>query len=302
MMMVMCSDDGGDVCGVVGMETFFRRIESWSLDVNEMDGQDQFHDVPITAFRDNGLSVIATKLSSPLLLDSYTAAMCTDSCSRASYARAIIELKADVDLRETIVIVLPKFSGQGFTTSTIHVEYECAPPRCSECKVFGHVLDDCPKKIVSDISKNSKMPRQPALGPPVGLKPKFTFVYRSVFTKKAAKANGNQKVQTANKATTFILNSFDALSTLLDEDEGGGNQTPSTNATLVVTKINELERQMLDGKLVLVNEHGKSLEIKFSDDETSRYVSSTGGGGFCADDLDFYDGYEAQVYDFPEHM
>ncbi|GKB97862.1 serine/threonine-protein kinase STY17-like protein [Tanacetum coccineum] len=41
MMMVMCSDDGGDVCGVVGMETFFRRIKSWPLDVNEMDGQDQ---------------------------------------------------------------------------------------------------------------------------------------------------------------------------------------------------------------------------------------------------------------------
>ncbi|GKB21447.1 hypothetical protein Tco_0855370 [Tanacetum coccineum] len=41
MMMVMCSDDGGDVCGVVGMDTFFRRIESWPLDVNKMDGQDQ---------------------------------------------------------------------------------------------------------------------------------------------------------------------------------------------------------------------------------------------------------------------
>ncbi|GJW16856.1 hypothetical protein Tco_0024292 [Tanacetum coccineum] len=41
MMMVMCSDDGGNVCGVVRMETFFRRIESWPFDVNEMDDQDQ---------------------------------------------------------------------------------------------------------------------------------------------------------------------------------------------------------------------------------------------------------------------
>ncbi|GKB25392.1 phospholipase-like protein [Tanacetum coccineum] len=54
MMMVMCSDDGGDVCGVVGMEFGggFRvlrwRIESWPLDVNEMDGQDQVPRVLVT--------------------------------------------------------------------------------------------------------------------------------------------------------------------------------------------------------------------------------------------------------------
>ncbi|GKF96113.1 hypothetical protein Tco_0288848, partial [Tanacetum coccineum] len=50
---------------------------------------------------------------------------------RASYARAIIELKADVDLRDTIIVADHKFSGEGFTTSTIYVEYKWAPPRCS---------------------------------------------------------------------------------------------------------------------------------------------------------------------------
>ncbi|GJZ18992.1 hypothetical protein Tco_0555582 [Tanacetum coccineum] len=156
------------------------------------------------------------------------------------------------------------------------------------------------------------MQRQPICGPPVGLKRKSTFVYRPVSTKKAAKANGNPKVQTTNKATTPTLNSFEALSTLVDEEEGGGNQTLSTNATHVVAKINDLEKQMLDGKLMLVDEHGKSLEmevegdqgvesdedeVKMPDDEISRYIASTGGGG-----LDCYDGYEAQVYDLPEQM
>ncbi|GJS94449.1 RNA-directed DNA polymerase, eukaryota, reverse transcriptase zinc-binding domain protein [Tanacetum coccineum] len=83
-----------------------------------------------------------------------------------------------------------------------------------------------------------------------------------VSTKKREKANGNPKVQTANKATTPILNLFDALSTLVDNEDGGGNQTSSTNATHVVAKNNELERQMLDGKLVLVDEHEKPLEMK----------------------------------------
>ncbi|GJY32616.1 retrovirus-related pol polyprotein from transposon TNT 1-94 [Tanacetum coccineum] len=72
---------------------------------------------------------------------------------------------------------VPQFSGEGFTTSTIHVEYEWAPPRCSECKVFRHVLDDCPKKIFSDISKNSNMSLQPARGPLVGWKPKYALGY-----------------------------------------------------------------------------------------------------------------------------
>ncbi|GJV22329.1 hypothetical protein Tco_1371349 [Tanacetum coccineum] len=72
-----------------------------------------FYDVPITAFTEDGLSAIATKLGSPFMLDSYTDAMCTDSYSRASYARAMIQLKADVDLRDTIVVVVPKFTGEG---------------------------------------------------------------------------------------------------------------------------------------------------------------------------------------------
>nr|GEW43373.1 reverse transcriptase domain-containing protein [Tanacetum cinerariifolium] len=78
----------------------------------------------------------------------------------------------------------------------------------------------------------------------------------------------------------------------------------------------------LDGKLVLVDENGKQLEMKVTneasaskpntfmgdqlvesdkdeaelpDDETSRYMSSTGGGRYREDDLDFYEEYEAQV-------
>ncbi|GKA68994.1 hypothetical protein Tco_0775058 [Tanacetum coccineum] len=121
------------------------------------------------------------------MLDSYNATMCTDSWGRVSYARAMIELKVDIDLRDTIVV--PKFSGEGFTTSTIHVEYE------------WDLLD----------VQNAR--------PPVGLKPKSTFVYRPVSTKKVAKANRNPTVQMANKATTPILNSFDALSTLVDEED-----------------------------------------------------------------------------------
>nr|GEW93807.1 hypothetical protein [Tanacetum cinerariifolium] len=141
------------------------------------------------------VSVVNERLNKTLY--SYTAVMCTDSWERASYARAMVELRADVELTYTIVVALPKFSS------------------------FCHALDEYPKKIVSDISKNSKMTHQPTIGPTMGLKPKSTFVYHTISTKKATKANGNSR--------------------------GRGNQISSTNATHMVARINDLERQMVDG-------------------------------------------------------
>ncbi|GKE13265.1 hypothetical protein Tco_1416816 [Tanacetum coccineum] len=85
-----------------------------------------------------------------------------------------------------------------------------------------------------------------------------------------------------NKATTPILNSFDALSNLVDEEEGGASK-PSTS---------------IGDQLVESDED----EVELPDDETTTYMSSTGGGGFCEEDLDFYDRYEAQVYDLREQM
>ncbi|GJV71798.1 hypothetical protein Tco_0201423 [Tanacetum coccineum] len=163
------------------------------------------------------------------------------------------------------------------------------------------------------------MPHQPVHGPPVGLKPKSTFVYRLVSSKKAAKANGNPKVQMTDKATTPTLNLFETLSTLVDEKEGWGNQTPSNNATLVVARINDLEREMVDGKLMLVDEHRKPPEMKVNKstsipsafnvaskkvvDEIASIVRGTKGrGGFLKDDLDWFDGYKAQIYDLHEQM
>ncbi|GJY86090.1 RNA-directed DNA polymerase, eukaryota, partial [Tanacetum coccineum] len=75
----------------------------------------KFHDIPITAFTKDSLSVIATKLSTPLMLYYYTSAMCTDSLGRLSYARAMVELRAYVELKDTLVVVVPKFVCKGYT-------------------------------------------------------------------------------------------------------------------------------------------------------------------------------------------
>ncbi|GJX83720.1 retrotransposon protein, putative, ty1-copia subclass [Tanacetum coccineum] len=73
----------------------------------------KLHNVPITAFSEDGLSAIAAKLGTPLMLDSFTSAMCMESWCRSSFARAMIELRADVELKDTIVTSVPKLVGDG---------------------------------------------------------------------------------------------------------------------------------------------------------------------------------------------
>nr|GEX39425.1 hypothetical protein [Tanacetum cinerariifolium] len=42
---------------------------------------------------------------------------------RSSYARALIEVRADVKFKDNIVVAKPKLVGEGFYTCTVHVKY-----------------------------------------------------------------------------------------------------------------------------------------------------------------------------------
>ncbi|GJT28926.1 NB-ARC domains-containing protein [Tanacetum coccineum] len=202
----------------------------------------------------------------------------------------------------------PEFIGEGYSISTICVEYEWASPGCSS---FGHVLDECPKKIDSDVLPNLKKPIQAIRGIPVGSKLKSTFIYRPVqSTKITDKAPAKPKVTKVTNSTTSISNSCDALNTLVDEDDYGGMNSASTqepeqvegsgkkdintsvptrlcyktpisvvssvhksslvasdshNSTPLAERINKLGKQMLDGKLILVDDDVKPLNKVDSD-------------------------------------
>ncbi|GJV21349.1 probable indole-3-pyruvate monooxygenase YUCCA10 [Tanacetum coccineum] len=245
-----------------------------------------FHDITIIAFTEDGLSAIATKLGTPLMLDSYTSTLCTDSWSRSSYAKAMVELRANVELKDTLVISIPIFVGEGYTISTIRVEYELTPPKCSSCKVFGHVLDECPKKIVSNVLKNLKSPRQAKGASSSGIKKQAGLT--------------RQEASTSNRLMRLIR-----LKTTMSSVRIGG----SLNTTPLAAKIIDLEIKMLDGKLVLEGQlEDSDDEIEDLDDDTARYMFFTnrvGGGANDAcqledEDSDCYDGYEDQVFDLPK--
>ncbi|GKB90837.1 putative reverse transcriptase domain-containing protein, partial [Tanacetum coccineum] len=61
-------------------------LKKWNPDVNLLKEDVgnvpvwvKLHGVPVTAFSEDGLSAIATKLGTPLMLDSYTSDMCMQS-------------------------------------------------------------------------------------------------------------------------------------------------------------------------------------------------------------------------------
>ncbi|GJS07218.1 gag-aspartyl protease domain-containing protein [Tanacetum coccineum] len=69
----------------------------------------KFHDIPITVFIEDGLGAIATKLDTPMLIYSYTSAMCTNSWGMSSYVKAMVELRVNVELKDTLAVDIPKF-------------------------------------------------------------------------------------------------------------------------------------------------------------------------------------------------
>ncbi|GKC97153.1 putative reverse transcriptase domain-containing protein [Tanacetum coccineum] len=141
----------------------------------------KLHGVPVTAFSKDGLSAIATKLDIPLMLNSYTSEMCMQSW-------------------------------EGYYTCNIHVEYEWKPPRCSSCKVFGHIHEEFPKNRGVD--------------------------YRHVPKMSTASSRGNKKKGVEPTIEVSNSNPFDVLNSVDNDGEFGTN---SSN-TPIDEKIDKIER------------------------------------------------------------
>nr|GEV66318.1 hypothetical protein [Tanacetum cinerariifolium] len=108
-------------------------LKKWSMDtrllkekVTRISIWVKLHDVPIQVFEEDGINLIAMFIGKLVMLGSYIISMCNDSWGRNSFARCLIE------------IIPPT-----------NVEYEWRLPKCDLCKIFGHVHDYYPKKMVS---------------------------------------------------------------------------------------------------------------------------------------------------------
>ncbi|GKB58630.1 cytokinin dehydrogenase 3-like protein [Tanacetum coccineum] len=294
-------------------------LKKWHLDENLLKEDVstvpvwvKLHGVPVTAFSEDGLSAIATKLGTPLMLDSYTSDMCMQSWGRSSYARVMIQLRADVELKDNLVVAMPKITREGHYTCNVHVEYAWKPPRCSSYKVFGHIREECLKNIGAGKKKTVKKPSQTSQGVPVGLKMGFKphTEYRPVFKKSTASSSGNKKkggeptIEFSNSNPFDVLNSVDndvefgtnggATNLVINGATSSGssfmnidNDGEFASNTPIGEKIDKIERQICEGKLRMLDNDGNPLvpmgivesdsEVEAVFDETANLRISTSG-------------------------
>ncbi|GJR73791.1 reverse transcriptase domain-containing protein [Tanacetum coccineum] len=109
--------------------------------------------VPVLAYSGDGLSLIATQIGKPIMLDAFTSSMCVDLWGRISFARALIKVCADSVLKKEVIMAIENEEDNGYTREVIRVEYEWKPPHCVECKCFGHDHNTCPKRVKENAPK-----------------------------------------------------------------------------------------------------------------------------------------------------
>ncbi|GJW00437.1 retrotransposon protein, putative, ty1-copia subclass [Tanacetum coccineum] len=223
-------------------------------DVSTVPVWDKLLGVPVTAFSEDGLSAIVAKLGTPLMLDSYTSDMCMQSWVSSSYARAMIELRADVELKDNIVVAMPKIKGECHYICNVRVEYEWKPPRCTSCKVFGHIHEKCPKNTGASEKKTLKKPSQTSrgvsVGPKMGFKPQKE--YRHVLKKPTASSSGSKKKRVEPTIEVSNANPFEVLNSV-DNDV-------DTSTTPIIDKIRKFEELLTSGQAILVDEAGNPLK------------------------------------------
>nr|GEZ66793.1 zinc knuckle CX2CX4HX4C [Tanacetum cinerariifolium] len=112
----------------------------------------KIHDVLIQVFSEDGISLISSQIGNPVMLDSFTSSMCIESWGRSSFACCLIEIKVDGPLQDIVTMGIPLPKGRGFIKGTVYIEYEWKPPRCEQCKKFGHMDDQCPKKVATTLN------------------------------------------------------------------------------------------------------------------------------------------------------
>ncbi|GJV56795.1 putative ribonuclease H-like domain-containing protein [Tanacetum coccineum] len=92
----------------------------------------KMHNVPLLAYSEDGLSLIATQIGKPIMLDAFTCSMCVESWGRIGFSQALIEVSSDSDLKKEVIMTipneLPNEEGTVYVKEVIRVEYEWKPP------------------------------------------------------------------------------------------------------------------------------------------------------------------------------
>nr|GEU54347.1 hypothetical protein [Tanacetum cinerariifolium] len=160
----------------------------------------KLYGVFVTAFSEDGLSAVTTKLGTPLMLYSYTSDMCLQSWGRSSYARAVIELRADMELKDNIMVAMPRITGK-----------------------------ECPRNLgvgeTKNLKKPSQMPKGFLVGQKMGFKPTKQQVCQPVSKNPTANNSGNKKKGVEPTNEDEVASVYNEMASFLAKKDGYGTQS-----------------------------------------------------------------------------
>nr|GEV62963.1 hypothetical protein [Tanacetum cinerariifolium] len=178
----------------------------------------------------------------------------------SSYARVVIELRADVELKDNIVVAMPRIKREGHYLCNVRVEYEWKPSRCASCKVFGHIHEKCPKNTCAGEKKTVKKPSQTSRGdePTIEVNNSNPFnVLNSIDNDVEFGTNGETTNLVNNGATS-------SGSSFMNVDNS------SSVTTIIIEKIEKFEDLITSGQAILVDKDDNPLKkIEFSSEYDS---------------------------------
>ncbi|GKB62957.1 RNA-directed DNA polymerase, eukaryota, reverse transcriptase zinc-binding domain protein [Tanacetum coccineum] len=141
-------------CMVNGKPMFVQKWDpSVSLDKvepNKLPLWVKLRNLPLEAWTTKGISVVASRLGTPLIMDQATTNMCKISYGKVGFARVLIDVEAEKGLPDKTKIVYKNIDGLVTCKKSVDVNYDWSPPICSFCKVFGHCDKNCvcrPKSV-----------------------------------------------------------------------------------------------------------------------------------------------------------
>nr|GEU58455.1 hypothetical protein [Tanacetum cinerariifolium] len=201
----------------------------------------------------------------------------------SSYARFMIELRADAELKDNIVVA------------------------------FGHIHKDCPKNTSAGEKKTVKKPSQTSrgvsVGPKIGFKPQKE--YRPIPKKSDASSSSNKKKCVEPTIKVSNSNSFDVFNSVDNDVEFGTNEGTTNLVNNEATSSGSFMNIDNDGEFASntpIGEKIDKIERQICEDESDKGYSTNSLLEQLRDsypDIDDYDPYDDDMYenhDLSKHL
>ncbi|GKD24884.1 putative reverse transcriptase domain-containing protein [Tanacetum coccineum] len=299
-----CNNDGS-ISSKAGLEQVLKRgpwmirkspiiLNKWSSSVSLKKGEVtkvlvwvKLYNVPVLAYSEDGLSLIATQIGKPVMLDAFTSSMCVESWGRISFACALIKVSSASTLKKVMdeLKKLSELSTNGslriVLNAKVLVIVTIYALNVLEMKFLRLHLWRLPKP-------NSKVHWQPKKS--VDSKGGSNTTYPNGTTKESDKGVKVSSPSRANQnMTTPLSNYFDVLNTAEKEDVQNPKVSDHAGTSSLNLHVNKDQEESLWSWFNKGKENAKSKSSELEDESDDDEVYMPHGGGFTdgmEDDLE----------------